>query len=51
MCRADKFMKEVNQNAKAVCVFVSLNPHWGVFAQAVDFDFSINQNLYMCTYF
>ena len=44
-----KIVRTSNQSAKAVCVFVAAS-QWGVFPIAVDFDFSINQNLYISKY-
>ena len=44
-----KIVRTQNQSAKAVCVFVAAS-QWGVFPIAVDFDFSINQNLYISMY-
>ena len=44
-----KIIRTKNQSAKAVCVFVAAC-QWGVFPIAVDFDFSINQNLYISMY-
>lgn len=45
--KRDKMVREVTQQVDAVCIFIAANPHYGIFAQAVDFGFSINQNLYM----
>ena len=45
--RKDKMVREVTQAVDAVCIFVAASPHWGIYAQAVDFGFSVNQNLYM----
>ena len=41
---------EVNQNAKALCVWIAVNPHYGVFPQFVDFGFNMNQNMYLSEY-
>ena len=38
----------VNQNAKALSVWAAINPHWGVFPQAIKPGFNVNQNEYMC---
>ena len=45
--RRDKMVREVTQSVDAACIFISASPHHGIFAQAVDFGFSVNQNLYM----
>ena len=45
--KRDKMVREVTQAVDAACIFIAASPHHGIFAQAVDFGFSVNQNLYM----